>query len=396
MEEAHYCVYCGHALRKKLKLTWPHVGIKNLEPWKIALVAALPILGVGTLVFSLARHGRDGESVDDGPRPAVAEVADLPVPVVAEVPTGVILLDSTPRGARIRVDGRKTGRTPCRLDDLPEGEHTVRVEYRRRGEEHCFEETVHVKDGKPVERTYRFFPDRKTVSIEAGSSTAGWSWSETENRIVFTRNGCSFSVVKIPAGQFYMDTEEDGFRNVSLGSYALGETEVTRGLWAEVMGSGTIDGGEAYPMNNLSYRDCEAFISALNRQTGERFRLPTEAEWEYAARGGRGAPDFWYAEPGNNLPPGFGDTGEYGPGQVYGRAPNTLGIFGMSGNVAEWCGDWYGDLEGGSADDPRGPSRGDRRVIRGSDYRHVTGLATYRYSASPNQRTDRVGFRIAI
>lgn len=386
-EDADYCVYCGHVLHKKKKASGSRTGYKAPKPWKTALLTALFILGGGTLVLALAGRGRDGK---------LAEESDPPVPVPAEIPSGVILVDSTPRGARIRVDGRKIGRTPCRLKDQPEGVHTVRVEYRRRGEVHYFEEAVLVKDGPPVERTYRFFPDKNSVSMAAGSSAAGWRWNEMEDRIVFTRNGCSFSLIKIPAGQFFMDMEGDGFRNVSLGPYALGETEVTQRLWAEVMGSGSAVQEEAFPMNNLSYSDCEAFVAALNRQTGEHFRLPTEAEWEYAARGGGGAPDYWYAEPGNNLPAGFGDTGEYGPGQVYGKAPNTLGIFGMSGNVAEWCGDWHGGLKGDRNEDLQGLSHAGSRAVRGSDYRHVTRLATYRYPVSPDQRSDRVGFRLAI
>ncbi|MBR6037860.1 MAG: SUMF1/EgtB/PvdO family nonheme iron enzyme [Candidatus Methanomethylophilaceae archaeon] len=276
-EDADYCVYCGNVLHKKKKASGSRTGYKAPKSWKTALLTALFILGGGTLVLALAGRGRDGK---------LAEESDPPVPVPAEIPSGVILVDSTPRGARIRVDGRKIGRTPCRLKDQPEGVHTVRVEYRRRGEVHYFEEAVLVKDGTPVERTYRFFPDKNSVSMAAGSSAAGWRWNEMEDRIVFTRNGCSFSLIKIPAGQFYMDMEGDGFRNVSLGPYALGETEVTQRLWAEVMGSGSAVQEEAFPMNNLSNSDCEAFVAALNRQTGEHFRLPTEAEWEYAARGG--------------------------------------------------------------------------------------------------------------
>ncbi len=405
-DNAVYCVHCGHKLHEGVNAparpVRPEAGGKirrRRDGVIIGLVLAGLIFGLGAGIRS--KH-RDTVSFGEHLETGYGDMEAAPVLEKGAVPTGAISLESTPKGAKIRLDGKKTSyRTPAILADLTEGEHDVRVEYRRRGVTYYFEDRIAVRGGQTINRMYRFSVGEEPVSDASvpslsGPNAAGWSRRDLGERVIFTKKGYSFTLVKIPQGEFYMDREGAGVQRVSLGSYAIGETEVTRMLWAMVLGTGSLDGGGSLPMDRVSYGDCVAFITELNRQTGERFRLPTEAEWEYAARGGRGAPDFWYDEPGNNLPDGFGDTGAYSAWQVYAKGPNSLGLFGMSGNVAEWCSDWYGKEKGRKASNPDGPRKGVFRVVRGSDFSQVTRLATYRYPADPSLRSDRVGFRLAI
>jgi formylglycine-generating enzyme required for sulfatase activity len=160
--------------------------------------------------------------------------------------------------------------------------------------------------------------------------------------------------------------------------YYIGETEVTQGLWKAVMGSNPsyFERGDNYPVERVTWNDCKEFINKLNQQTGQHFRLPTEAEWEYAARGGNKSNGYKFS--GGNI---LSNVGWYGywdsddanrtisvertTKPVKLKSPNELGIYDMSGNVNEWCEDWYGDYPSGSVTDPVGPSSGSHRVLRG-------------------------------
>lgn len=179
----------------------------------------------------------------------------------------------------------------------------------------------------------------------------------------FAANGVSFKMVKVTGGTFLMGTtEEQGsdsynerpVHSVTLSEYWMGETEVTQELWTAVMGSNpsSFTGDNQRPVELVSWDNCQLFISKLNKLTGLSFRLPTEAEWEYAARGGNASQGYlfngsntidevaWnYANSGSL---GFNDP-NYGTHAVGTKAPNELGLYDMSGNVYEWCQDWYGN-----------------------------------------------------
>ncbi len=153
-----------------------------------------------------------------------------------------------------------------------------------------------------------------------------------------------------------------------------------------------------YPVENVSWGDCQEFIKKLNVQSGRKFRLPTEAEWEYAARsGGRderyaGGSDIyrvaWYA--GNS-----GDSTH----AVGSKAPNGLGLFDMSGNVGEWCADWYGMYyyRSSSERNPRGPDTGSARIYRGGCSNSIPGSvrSAFRGRSRPGGRDFYLGFRLA-
>ena len=192
--------------------------------------------------------------------------------------------------------------------------------------------------------------------------------------------------------------------------YYLGETEVTQALWYAVMGqkptsdgsawSSTYGLGDNYPAYNISWNDCQEFISKLNQLTGLTFRLPTEAEWEYAARGGNRAISQTLYSGSNTI----GDVAWYDGNSsssthaVAGKSANALGLYDMSGNVWEWCNDWYGSYSSGAQTDPTGPSSGSFRVLRGGSwFRDATGCrVAYRYGISVSSRYYYNGMRLAL
>ena len=161
---------------------------------------------------------------------------------------------------------------------------------------------------------------------------------------------------------------------VTLSDYYIGETEVTQALWQAVMGSNPSRfKGDNRPVENVSWNDCQDFIAALNRLTGKYFSLPTEAQWEFAARGGIKSKGYKYSG-SNNIESvacygeNVGTTGGYETRAVATKQPNELGIYDMSGNVWEWCGDWYGEYVSNSVTDPQGPLSGFTRVCRGGSW----------------------------
>ena len=179
---------------------------------------------------------------------------------------------------------------------------------------------------------------------------------------------------------YYRD--EKPTHQVTVSSFSIGQTEVTQELWEAVMGSNPSNfKGAKRPVEGVSWNDCQAFITKLNQLTGKKFRLPTEAEWEYAARGGKNSKGYKYA--GSNT---IDEVAWYtsNPGAQYGDAnfwilsdnthdvatkkPNELGLYDMSGNVWEWCQDRFGKYSSSSQTNPTGPSSGSRRVLRGGGW----------------------------
>lgn len=207
-------------------------------------------------------------------------------------------------------------------------------------------------------------------------------WVPKTSDETFTVNGVTFKMVHVESGTFMMGgTSEQGsdvwsdreypVHQVTLSSFNIGQTEVTQALWQAVMGSNPsyFSGDSNRPVERVSWNDCQNFLNKLNELTGMAFRLPTEAEWEFAARGGNksqgnkyaGSSDIdfvaWYKHNSNDM-----------THPVATKAPNELGIYDMSGNVSEWCYDWYGKYNSGEQINPTGPSTGQWRVCRGGDW----------------------------
>lgn len=225
----------------------------------------------------------------------------------------------------------------------------------------------------------------------------------------FTVNGVQFTMVAVKGGTFTMGaTSEQGSdvwdfeklaHQVTLSDYYIGQTEVTQALWKAVMGSNPSRRiGDNLPVENVSWNDCQAFIQKLNQLTGKQFRLPTEAEWEYAARGGRKSRDYKYAG-GNNIGSVAWYDGNSGKEThaVATKQANELGIYDMSGNVWEWCSDWYGDYTSSSQSDPQGPSSGSRRVLRGGGcYNNARYCrVSYRSYGTLGYRINGLGLRLS-
>lgn len=199
-------------------------------------------------------------------------------------------------------------------------------------------------------------------------------------------------------------SDEDPVHNVTLNTFLMGSTVVTQKLWYVVMGSypalSSANGlGDDYPVYNVSYTQCQQFISKLNSLTGKKFRLPTEAEWEYAARGGANDSNFKYS--GSSV---IGKVAWYNANssdklhEVAKKEANELNIYDMSGNIWEWCSDWYGNYSIKDQTSPTGPATGTLRVIRGGCYSDVAAECRVSVRSNANEKTilPTLGFRLVM
>ena len=285
---------------------------------------------------------------------------------------------------------------------------------------------------------------------------------QTQSSLTITVNGVSFKMIRVQGGTFTMgatseqgsDAFETEAQKVTLSTYYIGETEVTQELWKAVMGNNpsyfrpnetnaarcsydafiadakrlnakkpgavkiptrqewdvamvTTNGSLKRPVEQVSWNDCQEFIRKLNQLTGKKFRLPTEAEWEFAARGGTkslhykysGSNDLnvvaWYTE--NAYDKGKSSP-DYGTHVVKTKVANELGIYDMSGNVYEWCSDWYGNYTDAAQTNPQGASLGSYRVYRGGSWTDDARFcrSSIRYGSSPIIRYYYLGLRLVL
>ncbi len=218
--------------------------------------------------------------------------------------------------------------------------------------------------------------------------------------------------VKIPAGCFQMGQDKE-FKESSAAElpvhqvciekpFYLGETEVSQKQWEDIMGSNPSKSKGLYkPVEKVSWDDVQEFIKKLNAKEGNNlFRLPTEAEWEYAARAGSRSV-YSFGDDPKDLPEyaWFGNEGYGGASHDVGqKKPNPWGLHDMHGNVWEWVQDWYGDSYYGASPekDPQGPPSGQYRVYRGGSWvaKAVNLRCALRYSGLPNSRSRDLGFRL--
>ena len=291
------------------------------------------------------------------------------------------------------------------------------------------------KKPTPVQTTPKPKPKnnagKKPSNNVSNGNNGKYSFTTHDNgNKTFIVNGVSFTMVYVQGGTFTMGaTSEQGSdaynwekpsHSVTLSSYHIGESEVTQGLWEAVMGSNPSKfKGANNPVECVSWNDCKSFISKLNSLTGQRFRLPTEAEWEYAARGGNKSKHFKYS--GSNTLSAVawywqnsGDTYLIGTDNdwkydkivknnckthpVKTKSPNELGLYDMSGNVWEWCQDWYGSYSSGTQMNPAGPSSGSRRVRRGGSWFNSARFCrvSLRGGPTPAKRYRNLGLRLSL
>ena len=365
---------------------------------------------------------------------------------------GTLDVNSSPMGATITIDGRNCGTTPKVLYDVLIGNHELRLEKSgcaavtktitldetnllavneklptgreisistdRQGDEiYCdgnylgaspltatLSFDTHnikaVRDSKAVEKTI-------TVSQTGGDSSVKLEFFGNKT---FTVNGVTFEMVAVKGGTFTMggtseqgsdaESDEKPTYSVTLSDYYIGKFEVTQELWKAVMGSNPSSfKGSKLPVERVSWDDCQTFIRKLNSLTGANFRLPTEAEWEYAARGGSRSSGYKYSGSNNinDVAWYFGNSG-YKTHTVGTKSPNELGIYDMSGNVWELCQDWYGDYGSGSQTNPQGPPSGSYRVDRGGGWFSDAGdcRVSNRNRYTPSGRSGDLGFRVVL
>ena len=259
------------------------------------------------------------------------------------------------------------------------------------------------------------------ISLRDNDDTLSKSDSVSEplgSVLQITANGVTFKMIGVDGGTFTMGAtseqqdpgdDEKPTHHVTLSSYYIGETEVTQALWKAVMGNTVRDQrdkvdtscpiygeGDNYPMCYVSWNDCQEFILKLNELTNRKFRLPTEAEWEFAARGGNKSRHTQYSGSGDIDEVGWSDGVETHP--VKTKKANELGIYDMSGNVSEWCQDRYSDYSSGAQTNPTGATSGIRRVYRGGGWwdSRWRCRSSYRYCLAPDERGHDLGFRLVL
>ncbi len=219
------------------------------------------------------------------------------------------------------------------------------------------------------------------------------------------------NMVRVEGGTFTMGaTSEQGgdpdtpTHRVTLSSFSIGKYEVTQEEWLAVMGSNPSKyNGVKRPVEKVSWNECQEFIRKLNAMTGKRFRFPTEAEWEYAARGGNRSMGYIYSGSDNlDLVAWYSGNSVNTTHDVGQKSPNELGLYDMSGNVEEWCQDWYDHYGNNSKTNPKGPSSGYLRVSRGGTCLSFGGQPFWpcsvwkRHSASPDDSESLIGLRLAL
>ena len=249
---------------------------------------------------------------------------------------------------------------------------------------------------------------------------------EQQSHRSFQVHGVSFTMIKVDGGTYTMgatseqgneaESNEKPRHKVTLSDYYIGQTEVTQELWQAVMGntiqqqrdkesrSFPLKGvGKDYPMYYISWYECHLFINALNSELrpqlgGKEFALPTEAQWEFAARGGTQSNNYKYSG-SNNIEDvsWYGSNARSSSHPVKLKAANELGIYDMSGNVWEWCEDWYGEYKVVGQTNPKGPSAGRSYVLRGGSW--FNGASSARVTCrvhDPGKRKFEIGLRLVL
>jgi len=272
--------------------------------------------------------------------------------------------------------------------------------------------TLEVNTGKIIETTVvgEFKSNLTDLIIDTKYFVRAYATNEFgttygEEKEFTTKDHSYIEMVKVEGGTFQMGSNDGNFNekpvhSVTVSSFEIGKYEVTQALWEKIMGNNPSHfKGDNLPVENVSWNDIQTFIIKLNEQTGKTYRLPTEAEWEYAARGGNSSKGYKYSGSDNindvvwyNSNSG-GRTHKIGP-----MLSNELGIYDMSGNVWEWCNDCYSSSYYSSSptDNPTGPASDSYRVLRGGSWLNYAYACcvTYRSNSSPSYRYDCCGFRI--
>ena len=252
-------------------------------------------------------------------------------------------------------------------------------------------------------------PTVNEVAQQAPSSSSSVSFGGNTISVP-VKNGISIDMVKVEAGTFMMgatsemqnpyDNEKPVHQVTLTNNYYMGKYEVTQSLWLAVMGSNPSKfKGDYLPVEMVSWDDCQEFIGKLNSMTGRKFRLPTEAEWEYAARGGKKSRGYQYSGSSNISDVAwYTDNSGSKTHPVGTKQSNELGLYDMTGNVCEWCQDWYGSYVSSSQTNPTGAVRGSSRVCRDGSFNNSAGYcrSSCRSYSPPDYLFNHLGLRLVL
>ncbi len=321
----------------------------------------------------------------------------------------------TPSSATVLVDNKMVkGMNGVARTTLPVGQHSFVVACDGYESE---EGTVKLKASAPSNLQITLTKEATAIqqSVVSQPAVAQQPVMQTivtnsDNISIPVKNGISIDMVRVEAGTFTMgatpemenpwDGEKPTHQVTLTNDYYIGKYEVTQALWKAVMGNNPSNfKGDNLPVEMVSWDECQEFISKLNSITGKTFRLPTEAEWEYAARGGKKSRGYQYSG-SNNLADvaWYEDNSGSKTHAVGSKQANELGIYDMSGNVWEWCQDWKGSYSSSSQVNPTGANSGSNRVYRGGGW---SGNARYcrsscRFSVTPGFRIFILGLRLVL
>ena len=329
---------------------------------------------------------------------AQQQTESITIPSLQQI-YGSMMVDYEPVDANVYLDNTLLGKTPNVFTSLAVGKHNIKISKAGYAD---YTGSVTIQENQQSNISGSLKRSNSLLSSVTNSSASG-------SVLPITVNGVTFNMIKVEGGTFTMgatDEKDNPYsgdkptHQVMLSTYYIGETEVTQALWKAMMGSNlSYFYGDNLPVENVSWNDCQDFLSKLNVKTGRHFRLPTEAEWEFAARGGNKSNGTRYSGSNNIDEVAWYDGNSVSMTHpVKTKKANELGIYDMAGNVWEWCYDWYDAYSSNAQTNPTGPISGENRVGRGGGW---NGGARFCRSACrgydlPVKSDGYLGFRLVL
>ncbi len=395
----------------------PSYPIKERLKVKIPLVVwPLALIGVFLLATLIFYSVADRQKV-----PAIREISTPPAPVTEypgimeeEEERGLQEVESQDQekhlievaGSR-QTDQQAQHRETERQHQIETNRERERIAERDR---EAWQQAQSANTRVAYERYLRYFP----AGLNAGQARKiieKLYEEEIKVQEASQRDPSDIQMILVRGGTFSMGcTSEQGndcelnempVARVTINDFFIGKYPVTQRQWREIMGNNPSSFGscEDCPVENVSWNDIQEFIRRLNQTTGKVYSLPTEAQWEYAARGGRQSNAYRYAGSQNLQEVAwYLGNGSARPQPVGRKRPNELGIYDLSGNVWEWCQDFYGPYTPGDKRNPTGPSFGSNRVLRGGSWNSAAGQCrvSFRNISTPGHRSSNFGFRLVL
>ncbi|OPZ44462.1 MAG: Serine/threonine-protein kinase pkn1 [Bacteroidetes bacterium ADurb.BinA104] len=386
-----------NTLNVELKPSFAEVSIKTIS--QASLFANGNQVGTGSWKGRLNPGVYSLEAKLDKHHPAKQDV-ELKAGDVIEIELelqamlGNLDIMTTPAGASIVLNGKQYGTSPQTIKNLLIGDYSISL---TKDGYTTINKKVSVSEGQSILINEKL--TEKAVTTTETKTTTGRT-SAIEPEMVFVKGG-TFRMGATSEQGYNVYNDEKPAHSVTLSDYYIGKYEVTQAQWEAVMGNNpsNFKRDPNRPVEQVSWNDVQEYITKLNQLTGKTYRLPTEAEWEYAARGGSSSRGYKYS--GSNT---LSDVAWYDDNSndethpVGTKNPNELGIYDMSGNVYEWCSDWYGAYSSNSQTNPQGPSEGSGRVGRGGGWDGGAGLCrvSIRYGERADDRSSVLGFRLVL